>query len=147
MGVACLGSGGGHRKAHEDARNQQQSSFHGNNAHGRFSAKPCLMCSKPIDVAIEQQHPLPDAKARQRLLRFELLEVSALTTALGPRLAPQVLVREGQLCEQVDFGNHGVASVHADNVYGDHVGRERCRSLHIDSEAARRPKYAANWAA
>ena len=28
MGVACLGSGGGHRKAHEDARNQQQSSFH-----------------------------------------------------------------------------------------------------------------------
>ena len=80
MGVACLGSGGGHRKAHEDARNQQQSSFHGNNAHGRFSAKPCLMCSKPIDVAIEQQHPLPDAKARQRLLRFELLEVSALTT-------------------------------------------------------------------
>ena len=80
MGVACLGSGGEHRKAHEDACNQQQSSFHGNNAHGRFSAKPCLMCSKPIDVAIEQQHPLPDAKARQRLLRFELLEVSALTT-------------------------------------------------------------------
>ena len=38
MGVACLGSGGGHRKAHEDARNQQQSSFHGHNCRTRLQS-------------------------------------------------------------------------------------------------------------
>ena len=42
MGVACLGSGGGHRKAHEDARNQQQSSFHGHKP-SKLQTQDCFL--------------------------------------------------------------------------------------------------------